>query len=560
MRRESGQAAVETAVSARAGPASRGQTLVLFALTVLLLVVMVCMTLSMGAKVKERMELQTLADASAYSSAVATARALNAVAVMNRVQVAHAVSTLGTLSLISWSTLYWKHADNAAELFRLMAVPYAFNTLVQCLPPRKPLCGVCSRALAQTFALAVASTVHANQVRGKLRRDRELFVAETRPRWNAAQRIHAAQVELLARVRARTGDGPEGFAHQYLARANLVAPAEVRIQGAGTDVTRRELSEAVLDHAAARHGSEPHEVGHIVMGSRGHPFLRDRNEGAAWDRLFSSDSLALRSLVLLGGGHVFYRSSRDGKSYYDQNFTSSPSGRPYAARAHDGQGGRTRVGFIPFADVARIPQGLEQRRRWVSCMAPLPAFYIAEGIGLAGRGVGIREARVSTKDHGDVNHPGQHAFQTLPPFVDFNGAQVADAQNLSGQPKVVTALSRDIAPGRDVWDLSFDFRFTPQERRVDLGGSAQPDGAPRQVAVGSGIVYYHRFGHSTEPPNLFAPYWRAGLAPFSVDRPALGRPERFAFDDQTGAFLSDTGAAHAKEALESLRANGYTGW
>ncbi len=540
---------------------SRGQTLVLFALTMLLLVVMVCMTLSMGSKVKERMELQTLADASAYSSAVATARTFNAVAVMNRVQVAHAVSTLGTLSLISWSTLYWKHADNAAKLFQMMAVPYGVNTLVQCLPPPKPLCGVCSRGLAQTLALAALSTLHANETRSRLRRDTELFAAETLPRWNAAQRIHDAQVELLSRARVRAADGPEGFARQYLAQANLVAPDEVRVQRAGTDVTRRELSDAVLDHASPQSGAEPHEVGHMVMGSRGHPFMRDRDEGSKWDRLFSSDSLSWRARVVFAGGHVFYSSSRNGKAYYDNTFTPSPSGRPYDPRAHDGQGGRTRTAFVPFD--RRI-------RNWIRCASPLPAYPIAIAIGLMGRGVGIRSAQVSTNEHNGIGHDVQHAFQTFPPFVDFNGGQVADAQNLHGQPKMVTALSRDYVPGRDVWDLSFNFRFSPegqgqaqgqgQGSRIDLGAGQQLGGAPRQVAVGSGIVYYHRFQHSTEPPNMFAPYWRAGLSRFSVDRPDPGLPGRFTFDEQTGAFLSNTGATEARGALESLRENGYVGW
>ena len=355
----------------RAG--ARGQTLVLFSLTLLLLTVMVCMTLAMGSRVKERMELQTLADASAYSSAVATARAYNSVAVMNRVQVAHAVSTLGTLSLISWSTLYWKHADNAARLFQLMAIPYAVNTVFQCFPPPKPLCGVCARGLLQTGILATLSTIHANNTRNRLRRDSELFAQETLPRWNAAQRIHAAQVELLTRAREKAGEGPAGFARQYLAQASLTAPGEVNVQRAGADVTRRELTDAVLDHAGAVQGAEPLHVGHIVMGSRGHPFMRDRSEGSRWDRLFSSDSIALRAGVTFAGGHIFYSSSRNGMAYYSQAVTTSPTGNPYAPRAHDGQGGETRTAFIPASRYIR---------NWIRCASPLPAYPIALAVGL----------------------------------------------------------------------------------------------------------------------------------------------------------------------------------
>lgn len=530
---------------------ARGQTLVLFALTLLLLTVMVCMTLSMGSKVKERMELQTLADASAYSSAVATARAYNAVAVMNRVQVAHAVSTLGTLSLISWSTLYWKHADNAAKLFQLMAVPYAFNTLIQCLWPPKPLCRPCAHGLAQSLALAVLATRHANNTRSKLRRDNDLFALETLPRWNAAQRIHAAQVEVLARAREKAGAGPGGFARQYLSQASLTAPGEVKVQSAGGDVTARELSDSVFDHAAPVHGEEPHEVGHIVMGSRGHPFLRDRKEGSKWDTLLSSKSISMRAYLVFAGGHVFYSGSRNGKGYYDQNFTTNPSGHPYEPRAHDGQSGRTRTAFVPLSPLFGD---------WVRCAAPLPAFPIAIAVGLVGRGVGIDAAQVSTSQHNGIGHGGPHAFQTFPPFVDFNGSQVADTQNLHGQPKLVTAMSRDYVPGRDPWDLSFNFRFTPTGQRLDLATGQHLGGPPRQVAVGSGIVYYHRYQHSSEPPNLFAPYWRAGLTHFSVDRPDSGLPAQRTFDDQTNTFLSGTGGTGAQGALKSLRDNGYVAW
>ena len=56
----------------------------LFCLTLLLLTLMVCMTLSIGMKAKEKMELKTAADAAAYSQAVATARTYNSISVLSR--------------------------------------------------------------------------------------------------------------------------------------------------------------------------------------------------------------------------------------------------------------------------------------------------------------------------------------------------------------------------------------------------------------------------------------------------------------------------------------------
>ncbi|MFP2933364.1 pilus assembly protein, partial [Pyxidicoccus sp. 3LG] len=84
--------------------ARRGQALVLFALTLILLAVLVLMTLGFGMRAKERVEIQMAADAAAYSQAVATARTFNAIAVMNRAQVAHMVAMAGTQALISHSS------------------------------------------------------------------------------------------------------------------------------------------------------------------------------------------------------------------------------------------------------------------------------------------------------------------------------------------------------------------------------------------------------------------------------------------------------------------------
>ena len=77
----------------------RGQTLALFALTMLLLTLMVTLTLSMGMRVREKIELQNVADAAAYSNAVATARTFNTMAVLNRTQWALLVAQTTTQAI-----------------------------------------------------------------------------------------------------------------------------------------------------------------------------------------------------------------------------------------------------------------------------------------------------------------------------------------------------------------------------------------------------------------------------------------------------------------------------
>ncbi|HLL53159.1 MAG TPA: hypothetical protein VK447_06430, partial [Myxococcaceae bacterium] len=81
----------------------RGQALVLWALSLLLLGLMVLVTLGVAMRTRERIEAQMAADTAAYSQAVATARTMNAISLLTRVQASHMVAMTAVQSLISWS-------------------------------------------------------------------------------------------------------------------------------------------------------------------------------------------------------------------------------------------------------------------------------------------------------------------------------------------------------------------------------------------------------------------------------------------------------------------------
>ncbi|MFL5318479.1 MAG: pilus assembly protein TadG-related protein [Myxococcaceae bacterium] len=518
---------------------SRGQTLLLFAMTMLLIALMVAMTLSMGSRTKEKMELQTAADAAAWNGAVATARTFNSIAVMNRVQVAHAVSTLGTLSLISWATLYWKHTSNAAKLFQKMAAPYAIDVLFNCLPPPKPLCKICMKGLAQTLIVAALATKHASTTKNRLESDTQLFTQETTPRWKAAQQIHASQLELIDRLKQYLG--PNGAAAQTLAAANLRASTEVVAPDAAAMLSAEELDNALADSMGPVAGAEPWHIGHILMASRGHPFFLKRKEAAEWDQLFDGRGIPVRSSMVFAGGGINIDASR-GMSYYDNDWNTNPSGRIYGPLAHDGKGGRTRAFFVPAS---------LQFKNWVKCNSPLPAFFIAEAIGIAGASVGMKSAAVSADQHLAIGHNVQHAFRTFPPFIDYNGAALLDEGNLYGQPRVVSMMSRDIQ-SKDVFELSTDFKFTSAGGKLAMGKTRTA-----QMAVGTGLVYYHRADHALEPPNLFAPFWRAGLTRFAVDRPESGTA---AWDARTVQLMNQSGQPEMGDVYNELKTAGYGGF
>jgi hypothetical protein len=94
---------------------ARGQTLVLVALTMLLVVVMACMTLSISTRVRRKLELQTIADTAAYNDAVSTARGLNAMGVINRTIVSHWVVMLGIEANLAWGSTVPAYFDTFAD-------------------------------------------------------------------------------------------------------------------------------------------------------------------------------------------------------------------------------------------------------------------------------------------------------------------------------------------------------------------------------------------------------------------------------------------------------------
>jgi hypothetical protein len=97
------------------------------------------------------------------------------------------------------------------------------------------------------------------------------------------------------------------------------------------------------------------------------------------------------------------------------------------------------------------------------------------------------------------------------------------------QPKVYAALERDYgvrnANGQspDPWNLMFKFKFTPTGTSgVDIGKKGGLGKFQKQLALATGITYYHRHMQDVslawqEPPNFFNPFWRATLVPADID-------------------------------------------
>jgi hypothetical protein len=103
---------------------ARGQSLVLAVLLMLVVVVTTFLTFAIGARTRRKIQLQALADSTAYSLAVAEARAFNFYAWSNRALVAHHVSILSVLAHQSYFTFYEDMLAATGHNFDKMAERY----------------------------------------------------------------------------------------------------------------------------------------------------------------------------------------------------------------------------------------------------------------------------------------------------------------------------------------------------------------------------------------------------------------------------------------------------
>jgi hypothetical protein len=99
----------------------------------------------------------------------------------------------------------------------------------------------------------------------------------------------------------------------------------------------------------------------------------------------------------------------------------------------------------------------------------------------------------------------------------------ADANRDWGQPRVysyVTKRLREGDPKKAPWELnaSAQVRFGHGEQGTGNLTLAAGEG----VGLSKALVYYHRLGENgwREAPNLFGPYWRAKLHPFTAEEAA----------------------------------------
>lgn len=495
---------------------ARGQSLVLWALSLFLITLMVTVTLGIGARTRERMELQVAADTAAFSQGVEVARAMNSMAVANRAQISLMVSLAGAQSLISWSGHY---RSNLRALNR--ALDQAKSPYLPCCG--NPFCPFSGCSCAELGIIGQAQAAVAAEE------------ARVSSQWEQLDDAAGKQVELTQRGAAGIGGHQLDHFRSVVLGQVIEKQASVahfaKLLGPDVDAPargdRKSLDEidggddCVDDGALCGFSGEVKHSVQMTMGTRGWGFTTSRRGGEApiRDQLWKAISRA-------NPGAGISPAAREGGSTFGQSAEhQSPSSVSNVfSWAHD-HGGTLSLSWPSQTGCFSSGGSSGVYNSFVVSTDQNDGqdHHFFEG-----------QDRKPARSRHTLIDCGNACPSVWPAFFDYNFNQVANAANDFGQPKLYAFLRRDYAKRPpDPWNLLFNFRFTQKGETFDNGSAhgdfRSPSGGELrdQVAVGAALVYYHRPGAWHEPPNLFNPFWRATLVLPDEDLPRRVREAGF---------------------------------
>lgn len=532
--------------------APRGQNLVLLALTMLFLALMVTMTIGLGLRIRQKHELQNLADAAAWSNAVMTARTFNNMAAINRLEVSYWVAQSADQSLISWTgyaRALANGAHNAAD--DLLAT--------QCgrrLPPRTQL-------QLRSFRGAVGSYVNSEI-------DKPDWQTMDQAAGLESQRIQGTIADLRGELAddANPGNLRDEFYRQVgaqqLTQQIVVLSKQDDISvvdtGRGAEpntaasVSMREVDcdyggsgdgpltgEAPAGSGLCLRATWSENMLLAAMGSRGHDFLTGRPQlpGKVAARLNQIANGYSAVAVIMGG--------KAGSAYWANRKTdgTSPTGTEAWGDDHGSVTVRAGPCSLTVALTAHVRSTHLLNKDDQHAYAPATLTSNDDF-----------NDRPPDEKRPDVHHTMGDCTPLCPSvWVRTIGFQPSrrDEADAWGQPKSVVALERDLTRRRFPWELHFKFPFSATGPASEWDGrgrelhtrTGRGLNISRQGAIATGITYYHRRDHWDEFPNLLNPFWRATLAPIDVDESprdanrALSAPE---FKFQRDAYQALRGA------------------
>ncbi|MFT3709576.1 MAG: Tad domain-containing protein [Archangium sp.] len=499
----------------------RGQNLVLLALTMLFLALMVTMTLGLGLRIRQKHELQNLADTAAYSNAVMTARTFNDMALINRLEVSYWVAQAADQSIISWTAYAHAMANG---------VHNAADDLLQTN---------CGRRLRPNIKNQV--TDFKNDVKSYVQTDIEGPSDAMWRQMDKAAGLESQNIQgMIAGLRSELSSGvtsanPGNLRDEFFQRVksqqltNQIVAASKQTDisiidngaGAGVNTAAKvSMKEVDCDYGSGGNGpltgDPPGGSGlclratmntnmlYAAMGSRGNEWVTGRGT------IPSKVSQRLQQIAGNYGAITAVIGAPGGSGYWADKQTDGSA--PTTTEAWGDDHGSVTV----FAGGCSYTTNITAHVRSTHLLETNDQHMWMPKLNGA-----------DVDKNPDVDHTMGDCTPLCPSvWVRTIGFEPSDdEQNVWGQPKQVVALERDLSAKKWPWELHFSFPFSATGPAGEWDGRGQNlhtaagNGLSikRQTAFATGIAYYHRRYHWDEFPNLLNPFWRATLAPMDVD-------------------------------------------
>ena len=501
--------------------APRGQNLVLLALTMLFLALMVTMTLGLGMRIRQKHELQNLADAAAYSNAVMEARAFNNAALINRLEVSYWVAIAADQSLISWTSygrgMVAASRSALSDLASCNSVTAVPLTETQVRELRADLASYSNTAFASNASWDTMDKAAGNEARGiqgmiaGLRSELSSGVVSPEP-LSVAERLFDRLKDQTLTKQVILASGQTDV--------DVLPVTAPRDPAAITAVNRREV-----DCDFASNGNGPLD-GFDPLRADGEPATGLCNR-ASWSITMEHAAMGTRGPLFLRARSVVPPKVAKDIADLDANYD----------RVSLSFGGKNGSGYwSTYKSHGGLLRGKES---WAdddgTVTASAAGCSVSKDVRSHVQSTHIDDDNDSHSWNADADDPGvpekYHTMGSCQPLCPSVWVRTVgfrpnnDPGDAFGQPKTQVALQRDLSAQTFPWELHFSFPFsatgTPREwdargRQLKEGTGAGLD-IRYQTAWSTGIIYYHRTEHWDEFPNLLNPFWRATLAPVDVD-------------------------------------------
>jgi hypothetical protein len=529
----------------------RGQNLVLLSLTMLFLVLMVLMTLGLGFRIRQKHELQNLADASAYSNAVMTARAYNDIATVNRLQVSHYVSMLAAESLISFAGLARGVVNSVESAEKKMQSDSCYSRLSKGQKDKlKDLVKAASQYESDTaleWSNMDAAAGRATQgIQGAIAGLRHQVVVG--PQGGAVHPEEQLNPGDPTSVRLEKNLNADALPKAILAAAGL---NDVSILGASANgpspSARLSLKEAFCDY-----GSTPTQT-HNELLDDGHAFTGDE---PAQFGLCSRPSFNRNQLEAAMGsrGDAFVRNGTSGPDQLFKDLHQRAGSNDVQMQmgeqlghAHFGSSSLHRGTLSTELLLAEHHGELQLQIGGCRVSVPIDSHVVSTHSG-DGHDEHVWTRGTEPDSSSEVDHTMGSCGGLCPSVwvrsMGFYGT--LDAANLYGQPRSVVALERNTQLNPMPWELHFGFQFRPQGPASGFDGRGRTAGGNNismMRALATALVYYHKDQDFKEFPNLLNPFWRATLVGADIDNDLTSVKTVFSNDFQAATVDEFSSAA-----------------